>query len=758
MDSSLVPMLAAAVDPSLIAILVAVGVIILVIFVGLPVMLMKFYRKVDQGKALIVNKLKEEAEVTFTGSVVLPILHRAEVMDISIKTIEIDRRGKDGLICSDNIRADIKVIFFVRVNKTQEDVLKVAQAIGCLRASDPDTLEALFNAKFSEALKTVGKQMDFIELFTERESFRDKILQVIGEDLNGYRLEDAAIDYLEQTPIDSLDEHNILDAQGIKKITQLTTKERIETNQFTNEEKKRIKDQDVSAHKEILALEQDDARAVEIQKREIAAVQTEERATVMILQAQKRQEAEESRIKTDEALAIREENKQREVEIAKTRRQGALAVEAERVEMERALEAISRERKVELERIDKEKQLEKQRKEIAEIIRDRISVEKTVAEEEEQIKDLRALKEADRSKSVKVIGAEADAEEQLVKTIKAADAQEQVSRFKAKERLTLAEADLEAADKTAKAKQRLAEGEQAERAAPGLAEARVKEVHAMALEKEGLAEARVMKEKLQAEAAGQEEKGMAMARVKEADATALEKYGMAQAKVSYEQKLADARSSEEQGMAMARVKEADAAATEKAGVAEASALEKHGLAEAVTIREKLQAEAAGLAEKATAMKALDGVGREHEEFRLKLQTAQSIKLEAIHAQRDIAKAQATVMAEAFKSADIKIVGGDGAFFERFVQAVTMGRSVDGFVDSSESVQAIFKDYLSGQESLPADLKEILTRPALTAGDATNLSLAALLGKMALGADEDKKEKIKTLIEQARALGLDKLKG
>jgi uncharacterized membrane protein YqiK len=59
------------------------------------------------------------------------IVARAEVMDISVKTIEIDRRGKEGLICRDNIRADIKVTFFVRVNKTKNDVLKVAQAIGC---------------------------------------------------------------------------------------------------------------------------------------------------------------------------------------------------------------------------------------------------------------------------------------------------------------------------------------------------------------------------------------------------------------------------------------------------------------------------------------------------------------------------------------------------------------------------------------------------------------------------------------------------
>jgi len=36
-------------------------------------------------------------------------------MDISVKTIEIARTGREGLICRDNIRADIKVTFFVRV-------------------------------------------------------------------------------------------------------------------------------------------------------------------------------------------------------------------------------------------------------------------------------------------------------------------------------------------------------------------------------------------------------------------------------------------------------------------------------------------------------------------------------------------------------------------------------------------------------------------------------------------------------------------
>jgi uncharacterized membrane protein YqiK len=109
-------------------------------------------------------------------------------------------------------------------------VLKVAQLIGCARASDQNTLEELFVAKFSEALKTVGKRLDFEELYTQRDVFKDQIIEVIGRDLDGYILTDAAIDYLEQTPLDKLDKNNILDASGIRKITEITAGQNVNTN------------------------------------------------------------------------------------------------------------------------------------------------------------------------------------------------------------------------------------------------------------------------------------------------------------------------------------------------------------------------------------------------------------------------------------------------------------------------------------------------------------------------------------------------
>jgi hypothetical protein len=182
------------------------------------VIVKRCWHPVAQGQALIVNRMQGEPRVSFTGALVLPVVQKVERIDLSVRCVEIDRRGKEGVICRDNIRADVKVSCFVRVNGVADDIVRVARSIGCARAADPATLHELFTAKFAEAIKTVAKQLDFEELYTRRVSFKDEIIAVIGRDLNGYVLDDAAIDYLEQTPLEVLDPNNVLDAQGIKKI------------------------------------------------------------------------------------------------------------------------------------------------------------------------------------------------------------------------------------------------------------------------------------------------------------------------------------------------------------------------------------------------------------------------------------------------------------------------------------------------------------------------------------------------------------
>ena len=664
------------------------GGLALLVLMGILVMVARFYRKVDQGNALIVNKMKAEPDVTFTGAVVIPIIHRAEVMDISVKTIEIARHGSEGLICQDNIRADIKVSFYVRVNKTKEDVLKVAQSIGCRRASDEVTLETLFVAKFSEALKTVGKQFEFEELYTKRDDFKDQIIEVIGRDLNGYALEDAAIDYLEQTPVAQLDKHNILDARGIQKITRITADQNMQTNQLRQDERKEITRQNLEADEAILELERRRADAEAKQQREIATVKAREAAETAKVQAEEHQRAELARIKAAEEVEIGTLNKQRQVEVADKDRERVVAIKTEQVLRDKEVEEISRKREVERQEIDKEMELEVKRKEIAEVVRTRIVVDKNVAEEEERIKDLRVTAEANRQKDVTVIAAQAAAEEALVKDIKGAEAQEKVAEFKAREQLTLAAAKLEASEKLAAAKVRMAEGTQAEVAATGLAEVKVKEANAVAIEKEGGAEARVMLQKAQADAQGTQERGLARMAVREKEIEL-------QAQLAREEAIAHAQGKEADAIAVQKMGEAEAVAIKQKLLAEAEGKEAEakviataGKAEAEAIREKMAAEAAGIEAKLQAMQAMEGAAREHEEFRIQLAHDEKIRLAALEAKERIAAEQATVLAEAFGKADIQIMGGDGRFLDKLVEASSLGRAVDGFLEETPAAQAV----------------------------------------------------------------------
>jgi uncharacterized membrane protein YqiK len=627
--------------------------ILLVLLLGMAGLFKAFYRKVDQGVALIVNDMSATPKVHFTGALIVPVLYRAELMQISLITLQVDRRGKEGLICRDNMRADITVAFYLRVNETPADVLRVAKAIGADRASDKHAVDELFNAKFSEALKTVGKKFDFTQLFEKRQEFRDEIIAVIGNDLNGYVLEDVAIDYLEQTPKSLLDPSNILDAEGIRKITELTAAQNVITNELAQNERLAITKKNVEAREATLALERQQAEAEARQKREVDTIRAREEAETLKVQEEQRQLSEAARIEAQQLIDIRDQNRLREVEVAEQNRQRAVAIEAERVVRARELEQVTTDREVQLQGVERDKVVEQGKMDVANIQRERIAIDKTVAQEEERIKEVREVSEADRQKQIIVLEAEGRAQEALLKQVKEAEAAETAAKHRAVEITTLAQAEFEAAGKQAEAKKALAEGIRAERAAPGLAEAQVKEAGAIAIEKVGVAEARVV----------------------DAMADANFKQGSVDAKVLAEQLAAKAQGEELLGRAKA-------AATESIGGAEALVIEK-----------KLFAEAEGLTKKFLAIDALSDNARSHEEFRMTLDTTLKQALASIDAGKEVSKENAEVIATALRNADIDLVGGDGGMFENLIKAVSLGKSIEGLTDKSPILQQLMQRYL-----------------------------------------------------------------
>ena len=316
-------------------------------------------------------------------------------------------------------------------------------------------------------------------------------------------------------------------------------------------------------------------------------------------------------------------------------------------------------------------------------------VEKGVVEEQERIKEIQVVEEARRNKEATIIMAEAEAQEALVKDIKKAEAAEVAAQHNAKERVTLADAELEAADRQARAKIRLADGVQAEEAASGLAAAKVKEADALATEKLGLAQVRV----------------------READSTAIDKVGKAEAGVS----------------------------REKAG------------AEAYGIQQRYAAEAEGIAEKAKALAQLDDNSRAHEEYRLRIENERTLGLEEYKTEASIAHAKAEILAKALENADIDIVGGDGAFLDRIVNSIGIGKGIDELVGHSDAVKALVDRFTTGNgKAVP------IAGDKLTVGGSAQKTISSILDSLISSESAESQEKLRALLDQAKVLGVDRL--
>jgi len=280
---------------------------------------------------------------------------------------------------------------------------------------------------------------------------------------------------------------------------------------------------------------------------------------------------------------------------------------------------------------------------------------------------VREFAAADRSKKVQITKAEEEAEQALVKDIKKAEAAKKAQEFYAEQVVIEAKANEEAAVKNAEAKKTMATAEVKEQAVIGTAEAEVKELKAVALEKEGTAEAKVMEM-------------------------------------------------------------------------------------------KYHAEADGIRDKAEAMKIFDAVGKEHEEFKLNLNKDIQIELAEINVRKDIAAEQAALVGEALKSAKIDIVGGENQFFERLVNSITTGKSVDRMVDNSE-VLTDLKDTFLGEdaEATRQKIQQFVSRFGVTSADLKNLTLSALMVKLMAQADEGDKGMLGGILDTIKQLGLGNVK-
>jgi hypothetical protein len=209
--------------------------------------------------------------------------------------------------------------------------------------------------------------------------------------------------------------------------------------------------------------------------------------------------------------------------------------------------------------------------------------------------------------------------------------------------------------------------------------------------------------------------------------------------------------------------EAEADATKQIGTAEADVIkakavanEEKGMVENKVLDEHYSVEAKGIEDKGMAMKKLDEVGKDHEEFKLRLEKDKEIELARIGIQKDIADAQAAVIAQALQSSNIDIVGGETMFFDKIIGSITQGKQVDKIVNNSEIISDIKDQFFDSSDGVnfKDKIAEFIDKFGVSSADIKNLTISALLIKLIKENDDEENQGVlSNLLDIAKSLGI-----
>ena len=179
--------------------IVAVVIVVLIVLVMLR-SIISAYVKTPANRAFVrtgglFRKPNAPPKVIMNGGTwVFRTIHEITWVDLGTMAIEIERTENNALLTIDPQYADIKAIFYIKVNPTVDGIIDAARTIGGKQV-DANAVKALVDAKLDGALRDVAASFSLMSLHQEREKFIQEVQNRLKTDLqeNGLMLEAVSI-------------------------------------------------------------------------------------------------------------------------------------------------------------------------------------------------------------------------------------------------------------------------------------------------------------------------------------------------------------------------------------------------------------------------------------------------------------------------------------------------------------------------------------------------------------------------------------
>jgi uncharacterized membrane protein YqiK len=496
-------------------VMIVIGVLIVLVFTRVFI---SAYTKTPANRAFVrtgglFRKPNAPPKVVMNGGAwVFRTIHELTWVDLGTMAIEIERTENNAHLTIDPQYADIKAIFYIKVNPTVDGIVDAARTIGGKQV-DANAVKQLVDAKLDGALRDVAASFSLMSLHQEREKFIQEVQNRLKTDLeeNGLVLESVSILTLRAARQGSFGTDDVFGAQVARANAQVIQQALRERNDIERKTEIEIKQRDIATAKLRLDLDRDLAYASATQDREVRTLQASEKATADKQVFEEAQKSELARVSKERAVALAEMEREQQIGIQNERKQQEVV--AAEITRRQALELAEQQRQI----IVTQEQLKRESAE-----KDRLIVSAQREEAAQGVKTVEATQQAQREAKIRIIEADREAQKAMIeqKNKIELDAlrKQREAEAQAKALKEIASAEAEAALKqsetlrTQAAAEREAEtlradGMKAKSSAAGLAEADVLRAKADA----GMREAEAVKAMGLAEAESQKAKAEALA-------------------------------------------------------------------------------------------------------------------------------------------------------------------------------------------------------------------------------------------------------
>jgi uncharacterized membrane protein YqiK len=434
----------------------SIGTALLIIGV-VCLLITRLYRKASANMAFVRTGMGGVRVIRDGGTLVIPVVHQIIPVSLETMRLNVERRGPHALITHDNLRVDLSAEFYIKVQPDSDNILQAARSLGG-RNVQPDVVSDLVQEKLVSALRTVAATKDLVELHSKRDEFASSVQEIVQHDLasNGLSLESVTISALDQTDPSALQERNVFDAQGLRKIAEITQKARIERNIIEREAERQVVEKNVATTKKVLEMQRDQAEFEAEQKMKVANVN-----------AARQREVAEFKLAQEEAVAKRDIEKQRTLETTEVERR--LQVEQAEIAKRVALIAKMKEQEtadilkkqaVEVAERTKQVAVAEKERERAEALAQVAAAEAEAEREKQKIVTVTVTSEAEREAQKKLIAAQQQINESKIReqtnadvlaymAVKEAEGQKAAAEMQYEAKLRLAEAESQSATKRA---------------------------------------------------------------------------------------------------------------------------------------------------------------------------------------------------------------------------------------------------------------------------------------------------------------------